>query len=112
MGSEKKCSTELAAIELLDRLLEQLNQKKIPLNFYLDLSKAFEGLNHNIVIDKLAYYCVTGKCKDLLLRARVRVRNIYFENDKHDIEETNTETFMCRSMSATIAFIELHMIKK
>ena len=45
-------------------------------------------------------------------RVRVRVRNIYFDNEKHDIEETNTETFMCRSMSATIAYIELHMIKK
>ena len=43
---------------------------------------------------------------------RVRVRNVYFDNEKHDIEETNTETFMCRSMSATIAYIELHMIKK
>ena len=42
----------------------------------------------------------------------IRVRDIYFDNEKHDIEETNTETFMCQSMSATIAYIELHMIKK
>ena len=26
---------------------------------------------------------------------------IYFEKENHDIEETNTETFTCRSMSAT-----------
>ena len=45
-------------------------------------------------------------------RVRVRVRNIYFDNEEHDIEETNTETFMCQSMSATIAYIDLHMIKK
>ena len=45
----KKYSTELVAIELLDRLLDQLNQQKIPINFHLDLSKAFDGLNHNIV---------------------------------------------------------------
>ena len=42
----------------------------------------------------------------------LRVRNIYFDNEKHGIEETNTETFMCRSVSATIAYIELHMIRK
>ena len=36
-----------------------------------------------------------------IIRVRVRVRKIYFDNEKHDIEETNTETFMCRSMSAT-----------
>ena len=65
-GFRKKSSTELAAIELLDRLLDQLNQQKIPINFHLDLSKAFDGLNHNILIDKLVYYGVTGKSKDLL----------------------------------------------
>ena len=46
----------------------------------------------------------------------LRVRNIYFDNDKHGIyqgiEETNTETFMGRSVSATIAYIEIHMIRK
>ena len=66
-GFRKKCSNELAVIELLDRLLDQLNQQKIPINFHLDLSKAFDGLNHNILIDKLVYYGVTGKSKDLVL---------------------------------------------
>ena len=33
---------------------------------------------------------------------------IYFDKEKHDIEETNTETFMCRSMSATNAYTELY----
>ena len=65
-GFRKKSSTELAAIELLDRLLDQLNQQKILINFHLDLSKAFDGLNHNILIDKPVYYVVTGKSIDLL----------------------------------------------
>ena len=41
-----------------------------------------------------------------------RVKIIYFDKKKHDIEETNTETFMCRSMSATNAYTELPMIRK
>ena len=45
------------------------------------------------------------------LAVRVRVRSIYFVNDI-DIGETNTETFMCRSVSATNAYIELHIIRK
>ena len=65
MGSERN----LLLIELLDRLLDQLNQQKIPINFHLDLSKAFYGLNHyiDLLIEKLMYYGVTGKSKDLLL---------------------------------------------
>ena len=31
------------------------------------MSKAFDGLNHKILIDNLVYYGVTGKSKDLLL---------------------------------------------
>ena len=41
-----------------------------------------------------------------------RVKIIYFDKENHDIEETNTETFMCRSMSATNAYTELQMIRK
>ena len=36
-----------------------------------------------------------------------RVKMIYFDKENHDIEETNTETFMCQSMSATNAYTEL-----
>ena len=53
-----------------------------------------------IIIDKK--YIVV-----LIIVVRVRVRKIYFDNEKHDIEETNTETFMCRSMSATDAYTKL-----
>ena len=55
-------STELAALEVIDRLLNQLNKHRIPFNFYPDLSKAFDRLSHNIFLDKLAYY---GVHKDL-----------------------------------------------
>ena len=47
-------------------------------------------------------------CMSSMYKKRVkRVKIIYFDKKKHDIEETNTETFMCRSMSATNAYTEL-----
>ena len=57
-------STELAALELLDRLLDQINKHKIPTNFYIDLSKAFDSLLHDIVFDKLTYYGVPNPAKN------------------------------------------------
>ena len=65
-GFRKNSSTELAALELLDRLLIQLDSRKIPVNFYIDLSKAFDSLRHDILLQKLSYYGITNKAKLLL----------------------------------------------
>ena len=61
----KKSST--AALEVIDRLLNQLNKHKITINLYLDLAKAFDSLSHKILLDRLAYYGVQNKAKDLLV---------------------------------------------
>ena len=65
-GFRKNASTELAALELIDRLLTQLHDFKIPINFYMDLSKAFDSLNHNILLQKLTYYGIRNSAITLL----------------------------------------------
>ena len=65
-GFRKNASTELAALELIDRLLMQLKDFKIPVNFYMDLSKAFDSLSHDILLNKLTYYRVKNSANDLL----------------------------------------------
>ena len=49
-------STEHAALELTDRIITNIDNKKIPLNIFLDLSKAFDTLDHQILLDKLHHY--------------------------------------------------------
>ena len=44
MVFEKNSSIELAALELLDRALGQMDKHKIPINYHIDLSKAFDSL--------------------------------------------------------------------
>ena len=53
-------STELSALELIDRLCKDMDQGLIPANIYIDLSKAFDILDHEILLKKLSYYGVVG----------------------------------------------------
>ena len=39
---------------------------KIPINFYIDLFKAFDSLQHDILLEKLAHYGLTNKAMALL----------------------------------------------
>ena len=59
-GYRKGHSTELAALELADRLSQHLDKGDIPIAIFLDLSKAFDTLDHKILLSKLNYYGIKG----------------------------------------------------
>ena len=59
-GFLKKHSTEYAAMELTDKVLKDIDEKNISLAIFMDLSKAFDTLDHSILIKKLAHYGVKG----------------------------------------------------
>ena len=59
-GFLKNHSNEYAAMELTDKVLKDIDEKNISLAIFMDLSKAFDTLDHNILIKKLAHYGRNG----------------------------------------------------
>lgn len=59
-GFRKKYSTEHALIQLVNYISKALDNKKFALGVFLDLSKAFDTVSHDILISKLNRYGVEG----------------------------------------------------
>ena len=59
-GFRKSYSTELAAINLYDTLLKNLDRKYFTCAIFLDLAKAFDSVSHKILLQKLETYGVRG----------------------------------------------------
>ena len=65
-GFRSKHSTELAACEIIDRIVCGMDRNKVPVSIFLDLSKAFDTLDHDILLDKLKYYGLSGNSFKLM----------------------------------------------
>ena len=83
-GFRPKHSTECAALELVDRIITQLNKDEMPINIYLDLSKAFDTIDHTILIYKLKYYGVH--------EINLKLVSSYLENRKQYTEIDNVKS--------------------
>ena len=55
-GFRPKHSTEHAALELIDRIINKMDTHEIPLHIFIDLSKAFDTIDHTIVPRTSACY--------------------------------------------------------
>ena len=62
----------------------QMDMGKVPTNIYIDLSKAFDTLDHSILLDKLTYYGVCG-LENLLLRNYLSGRHQYSKSRTNSI---------------------------
>ena len=77
-GFRSNRSTELATLELMDRNVNCMNQNSCPINIYLDLSKAFDSLNYEILLSKLQYYGLQANAL-LLLKNYLYERSQYVQ---------------------------------
>ena len=63
-GFRKSHSTTLALIELIDKLLLNLDIGNKSIGTFLDLQKAFDTVNHDILLHKLYIYGIRGVMHD------------------------------------------------
>ena len=77
-GFRKNHSTYMAMLNLYDKVSEAIDNNEYTIGIFIDLSKAFDTINHDILIKKLEMYGIRG-IPNLLLRS-------YHENRKHVCE--------------------------
>ena len=63
-GFQPNRSTELAILEFQDRVAKAISSKYFCIGLFIDLSKAFDTLDHNILIDKLKSIGIRGSPLD------------------------------------------------
>ncbi len=65
-GFREGHGTELAALEFINRITNKMDKNEIPMAIYIDQSKAFDTIDHSILIDKLLYYGIKNKALELM----------------------------------------------
>lgn len=65
-GFRSGSSTTVAITELVDKILEETDLRRYVGALFLDLKKAFDTLNHGILLRKLEHYGIRGVANDVI----------------------------------------------
>jgi len=65
-GFREKFTTDMATHELLNNIQLSLDKKKLVGGIVCDLQKAFDCVNHNILLEKIKYYGIRGTAYNLM----------------------------------------------
>jgi hypothetical protein len=85
-GFRKHHSTDLALLDICNKISSSLSIKHHTIGVFLDLSKAFDTIDHNILLTKLHHYGIRGNALDLLSNyLHNRLQFTSFESHSSDL---------------------------
>lgn len=91
-GFRKKKSTTRAIYQAISKILESLNSRKNTIAICLDLSKAFDSVDHELLLFKLEKYGIRGTSFNLLKSyLRGRKQNVIEYDEAGNLITSNTE---------------------
>ena len=63
-GFREKHSTNHAILSIIEKIQNAMENDQLAIGIFIDLQKAFDTVNHEILLDKLKYYGVKGTSND------------------------------------------------
>ena len=91
-GFQNGHSTDHAVVQLVDQIIESFENNKYTLGVFIDLSKAFDTVDHSILLKKLELYGITDRNHGWLKSHLSNRRQFVQINEK---EKTSLETISC-----------------
>jgi len=89
-------STEQAAFTLMNSILTAMNNSQIVGGIFCDLKKAFDHVNHKILLEKLEFYGVEGKFKTLIeSHLTGRYQRLALDNTTNNNNSSKWEVLKC-----------------
>ena len=83
-GFRKNMSTSMAIMELVENITNAMDNGKFTIGVFIDLKKAFDTVDHNILVTKLDHYGIRGVAKKWL--------SSYLENRKQYVCFNGTDS--------------------
>ena len=62
-GFQKSKSTTHAIMDMYSKIIDDIENKKLSCNVFLDFAKAFDTVDHDTLITKLEHYGIRGVAK-------------------------------------------------
>ena len=90
-GFRSGLSTSMALLQLVDELTESIDSKKVTIGVFVDLAKAFDTIDHDILLKKMLHYGIRG--------VALRYFRSYLENRKQFVSidglKSDLSTIVC-----------------